>query len=228
MADSRRNRALVVYKKTVGRRFRLGFGAETAGSSIATWSSPEAQVVRATLRPGTAEPTLLFQGGELMPSTGAVVVSDTLYLYATRPKFLENSVFVARVPLARALNHEAWRYYSGNGLWTADAKQATEVMEASPHLSVHWNAYLRKYVAISNVTLNYGIELRTAPRPEGPWSAPEMVARGVAAPRSDLCNWAALGHPELAREGGRVLYVSYRHPTGDFNHEIRLMEITLR
>jgi hypothetical protein len=31
----------------------------------------------------------------------------------------------------------------------------------------------------------------------------------------------------LSREGGRVEYVSYRHPTDDFNHEIRLIEITL-
>ncbi len=126
-----------------------------------------------------------------------------------------------------ALDHEAWRYYRGNGLWTADATRAVEVMQASPLLSVHWNAHLRRYVSVSNVTLADGIELRTAPRPEGPWSAPQMIARGAAPPRGGLHNWAALAHPELSRDGGRVEYVSYRHPIGDFDHEIRLMEITL-
>jgi hypothetical protein len=224
--DPRRNRALLVYRKVVGRKGN--WQSETVGASIATWSDFDAPVVRLTLRPGTAEPTLLFQGDELMPSTGAIVVRDTLYLYATRPKFLSNWVYVARAPLARALEHEAWRYYHGNGAWTMDATQAVPVMEGSPHLSVEWNVYLRRYVAVSNVTLGSGIELRTAPRPEGPWSPSQLVARGVAPPAVGLGNWVALSHPELAREKGRVLYVSYRHPKDDFNDEIRLMELTLR
>jgi serine/threonine protein kinase/tetratricopeptide (TPR) repeat protein len=223
--DPKHHRGLVVYTKWLGRKHRLGGNA--AGSSIAVWSDFDSAVFRPELRPGTAEPTLLFQRGELTPSTGAVVARDTLYLYATRPNFLSNSVFVARVPLARALDREAWRYYCGKGQWTTDAVRAIEVMLASPHLSVHWNAYLRRYLAITNVALDDGIELRTAPRPEGPWSAPQMIARGAAPRWGGLHNWAALAHPELSRGGGRVEYVSYRHPTNDFNHEIRLMEIVL-
>jgi serine/threonine protein kinase len=225
VADPQRNRALLVYTEAQGRRYR--WEAEPAGASIATWSDPDHPVVRPELRPGTAEPTLLFQRGELMPSTGAVVVNDTLYLYATRPKFLSSSVFVARAPLARALDHEAWRYYRGNGAWTTDATRAVPVMEGAAHLTVDWNAYLHRYVAVSTPTMGGGIELRTAPRPEGPWSPTQMVALGLAPPAVGLSNWAALAHPELSRDGGRVLYVSYRHPTDDFNHEIRLIELTL-
>jgi hypothetical protein len=197
------------------------------GSSIAVWSDLDSAVLRPALRPDTAEPTLLFQPSALQPSTGAVVVRDTLYLYATRSIFCSNSVFVARAPLARALDHEAWRYYGGQARWSRDASEAAEVMQASPHVSVHWNAHLRKYVAITNRTLDDGIEIRTAGRPEGPWSAPQLIATGAQPPWEGLHNWAALAHPELARDGGRIEYVSYRHPTSDFSHEIRLMEIVL-
>ena len=100
-------------------------------------------------------------------------------------------------------------------------------MQGSPHLSVQWNGYLRKYIAITNLSLSDGIELRTADQPEGPWSGPQMIASGAAPPREGLNNWAAVAHPELARDRGRVQYLTYRHPVGDFRHEIRLMEITL-
>jgi len=223
--DPARRRALVVYTKNVGRKFK--WGSDRVGSSIAVWTDPDSAPVRPVLRPGTAEPTVLFQADELLPSTGAVVRGDTLYLYATKPIFCSNSVMVARAPLARALEQDAWRFYGGQGRWGDDWRQAVEVMQGSQHLSVHWNPYLRKYIAITNLSLSDGIELRTADRPEGPWSGPQLIASGLAPPREGLNNWAAVAHPEFARDGGRIEYLTYRHPIGDFTHEIRLMEITL-
>jgi serine/threonine protein kinase len=223
--DPARRRALVVYTKNMGKKFT--WGSDGVGSSFAVWTDPDSTLVRPALRPGTAEPTLLFQTGELVPSTGAVVRRDTLYLYATKPVFCSNSVMVARAPLARALERDAWRFYGGQGRWMDDWRQAVEVMQGSPHLSVHWNAYLRKYIAITNLSLSDGIELRTADRPEGPWSGPQVIASGAAPPREGLNNWAAVAHPEFARDGGKTEYLTYRHPIGDFSHEIRLMEIVL-
>jgi hypothetical protein len=223
--DPARRRALVVYTKNVGRKFK--WGSDRVGSSFAVWTDPDSTPVRPALRPGTAEPTMLFQPGELAPSTGAFVRRDTLYLYATKQIFCSNSVMVARAPLSRGLERDSWRYYGGQGRWTDDWRQAVEVMQGSPHLSVHWNAYLRKYIAITNLSLSDGMELRTADRPEGPWSNPQVIASGAAPPREGLNNWAAVAHPEFARDGGRIEYLSYRHPTDSFNHEIRLMEITL-
>jgi serine/threonine protein kinase/tetratricopeptide (TPR) repeat protein len=226
ITDSARRRSLVVYSLLVGPKG--DWKQDPLGCSIAVWKDGDARPARPVLRPGTPEPTLLFQANEPQLSSGAVAVGDTLYLYATKPIYCSHSVSVAKAPLARCLEHDAWRYYAGSGRWTENWTEAIEIMQASPHLTVHWNAYLRKYLAVTSQTLANTIELRTADHPEGPWSERHVIESGVEPPRAGLLNYAALGHGELAREGGRIEYLTYRHPIDSFNHEIRLMEIVLR
>jgi len=222
--DPARHRALIVYRKGYKRQ-KPTFDIQDIGSSIAVWSDFAAAPMRPVLRLGTAEPTLLFQGDEPQPSAGAVLARDTLFLYGTKPVFLSRSVFVACAPLARALERGAWRFYAGDGRWIADWKRATELMLAGPHLSVHWNAHLRRYVAVTSQGYSGEIELRTALRPEGPWSRRHVVGTGLKTARDGQWNVGALAHPELSRDGGRIEYLTYRHPIDMFNHEIRLMEI---
>jgi hypothetical protein len=42
-------------------------------------------------------------------------------------------------------------------------------MDAAPALSVHWNEYLAKYLAVYSNQLANTISIRTADQPEGPW-----------------------------------------------------------
>lgn len=52
------------------------------------------------------------------------------------------------------------------------------------------------------------VVVRTAPRPEGPWSRAEAIHRPfVAVPGTTVHN--AMLHPELSREGGTIDYLTY-------------------
>ena len=68
--------------------------------------------------------------------------------------------------------------------------------------------------------------IRTADRPEGPWSSDELIIQGL--PSKIGANNGLLAHPEFARENGRIQYMTYAHPTGAWKGEIRLVEVTFR
>lgn len=98
-------------------------------------------------------------------------------------------------------------------------------------LTVHWNDYLRRYLAIHSPRRERTIALRTAERPQGPWSEPRLYVVGVpwTAGLDPQPNQPALGHPEFSREGGRIEYITYQRTTGPFwTNETRLVEITFR
>jgi hypothetical protein len=94
-------------------------------------------------------------------------------------------------------------------------------------LSVHWNEHLRRYLAVYSTPLINTIEIRTALRPEGPWSASRVVFKGKA-PSTETWDYCGMAHAELARESGRIEYVTYCRETGFLRSEIRLVEMTLR
>jgi len=168
-----------------------------------------------------------------------------VYLYGPSQVW-GNPTVVARAPLAQALERGAWRFWAGDGRWTASWLAARSVLQAGPHFSVHWNAHLRRFLAVCSAEDCDGVELRTAPRPEGPWS-PRLVVRSPARrpPVEIVAPWfalwsggyvtwpiapydfGALAHPEFARDGGRVEYVTFNRPEGR-QPTTRLLEITLR
>jgi len=103
-------------------------------------------------------------------------------------------------------------------------------MDGAAYLTVHWNDYLDKYLAIHGVPGERTIALRTADRPEGPWSEARLYIVGESPPRGEMNRvQCALAHPEFAREGGRIEYITYRRQTGSLLvGETRLVEITFR
>jgi hypothetical protein len=66
--------------------------------------------------------------------------------------------------------------------------------------------------------------MRTAPRITGPWSAGEIVYRPQRVKENDFF-YAAKEHPELARDGGRVLYVTFVNSS---TYVPQLIEVTLK
>jgi len=222
--DKARNRALVFYAK----RREEGRENRRVGSSIAVWSRLDAPAERPLLRPGAEDPTLLFDADEPSWGSGALVVGDWLYVYACeqRNRRLEVSCLLARVPLDRALDRSGWRFYAG-GSWSADWRGATSVIGGAPLMSVAWNGYLGKYVAVNVRIISSLISVRTADRPEGPWSE-EIIIEGV--PPAVGYPWIAsgVGHPELAREGGRVELLTYARHLLATGSEMRAVEIEFR
>ena len=102
------------------------------------------------------------------------------------------------------------------------------VMDAAPMLSVHWNEHLGKYLAVYSNQLANTISIRTADRPEGPWSESRAVVECVVPPAGRIWSYAGLAHPEFARDNGKVECFTYYRETGAFTGEIRLVEVSFK
>jgi tetratricopeptide (TPR) repeat protein len=207
-ADPARNRALITYSKNL-----LEFASRPtrAGTSLAIWQNPEEPADRLELRPAGAEPTLMFGADEPEWGSAALSADGLLYTYACSdtPKSKNTSTcLLAKVPLERALDREAWQFYTGAS-WNADWRRARPVLrlDRGATIAVHWNAYLKQYLAISTSLVDRRIHLRVANRPEGPWSQP-LIRLDLLDGRPSDRSEAAAGHPELARDGGRIEYIT--------------------
>ncbi len=190
------------------------------GMSVACWNDPAQPPER---------PPLLFPAGDIQLGHGALAVDGMLYAYGCRQEGFSWPMLLGRVPFDRAADRGAWTFFCGNGEWSEDASRAVPVMDAAPILSVHYNRHLACYLAIYSLPLQNRLALRTAPAPEGPWSAPLVIAETLK-PEADTdapWSYAGCGHGELARENGRIEFVSYYRTTGFFLGEIRLLELTL-
>ncbi len=71
-----------------------------------------------------------------------------------------------------------------------------------------------------------GVVLRTATRPEGPWSAPTVVDVPASVP-SEFCNYSARQHPEYATDDGQHIVVTYARTTGWLRQELPVVRMTL-
>lgn len=222
--DPARGRVLVFYSKFYGEPGAWNF--EAIGASIAVWEGLDATPERPELRPGSAEPTLLFPLDEGWPLFGsaALAVDDELYAYGCEGAWAKHC-HLGKAPLGEALDRDAWRFYDGDG-WSEAIADAEPVLDAHTMLTVHFNAHVGRYLAIYSRPLDDDIYLRTAPAPEGPWSD-EVLAVATTPGVGDAANYSGLAHPELAREGGRYELISYHRATADWESEIRVVELEL-
>lgn len=131
----------------------------------------------------------------------AIATADGwVYLYGAS----DGPLRVARVPVGRLASFGEWRFWDGSG-WSPVATGCVVAQGVSNELSVHQGR--DGWVMISgNAGLESQVLRRTAPAPEGPWSAAEVL---FTAPEAGDGVWAynAKAHPELSDERG--LLVSY-------------------
>ena len=90
-------------------------------------------------------------------------------------------------------------------------------------LSVAYNPYLKRHLAIHVFHRENKLAIRTAPRMVGPWSEPEIFYRPAMKGDDDLFT-AGKEHPELRRQDGKILYVTYVNSAVYAPH---LLEVTL-
>jgi hypothetical protein len=130
-------------------------GFASRGNSIATWTGDLAdRPVRPVLDVDPEHPTLLFRAGEPTFGTGAIVVDDLLYAYGCDVGgFLAAPCKLGRVPVADALERDAWTFWDGGG-WSADLSRAVAVVDAAPIASVAWNEHLGRYVLVYSAILS--------------------------------------------------------------------------
>lgn len=195
----------------VGKKGEWNFRRIPAGSTTLWWRAP-------------------------LPQFGSAVLfvpeHNRVYLYGVRRgDDGEQHCSIARVAPIEIERLERYEYLKGpGGEWGRDPREAATVMTGMPNeMSVSWNEYLGRYLAVHSLDLSGIIVGRTAPDPWGPWSEPVELWRvvpprlGYAIPYPHLI-YAGKEHPELAEDNGRVLSITYIEFEEYFPH---LVEVTL-
>lgn len=114
--------------------------------------------------------------------------------------------------------------------WSRNVADAIPIFDGMPsECSVSYNKYLGKFLAVHSLDLSGKIVARTAPEPWGPWSEPVTLwtvqAKHEFPPPYPLTLiYAGKEHPELAREDGRTIYLTYIEFEEYYPH---LIEVTL-
>lgn len=195
-----------------------------------TYSGSGGGVGIARLAAGSASATrdgpLLFADGGPLFGSAAVVSGGVLYLYGCEAQQLTSACRVARAPLDAMDQRDRYTYWDGSS-WQGDiARSSLSLPGSSSGMSVAWNEHLHAYLMVDSEPVGDRILGRTAPAPEGPWSGETTLLSGAAAPPG---SWDYIGiqHPELSPDGGRTVVVSYTHPLGPFQSEIRLARVVL-
>jgi hypothetical protein len=147
-------------------------------------------------------------------------LQTAMYLARTRAETIQDLSsyeYLVEAPEARDLNRRP--------RWAKEYQPTAPLFDSVPNeMSAAYNPYLRRYVAFHALNREHKIVMRTAPEITGPWSEGEIAFRPERIADGDLI-YAAKEHPELARDGGRVLYVTFVNST---TYAPQLIELTLK
>jgi hypothetical protein len=109
--------------------------------------------------------------------------------------------------------------------WSKRFQPTAVLFDSVPNeMSAAYNAHLRKFVAFHSLHRENKIVMRTADQITGPWSEPQVAYRPERIGDGDLI-YAAKEHPELAKDGGRVLYVTFINSA---TYVPQMVEVTLK
>lgn len=159
--------------------------------------------------------------------TSLIADKDSRYLYVAGRKARKGKM--ARVPRDRIADLSAWEYYAGGSdapRWSRNVNDAADVAGLSDFpadFSISRNDYLDGYLAVHNIVLDDRIRISLAPHPWGPYT--EIAV--IGAPRQafqDNPVYAGREHPELAEDGGRVIYLTY---VDSRRYWLQLLKVTL-
>jgi len=208
--DEARDRAILSYALIYAEPGPWNF--HPVGTSLALWTDFDEGPERPEVDSEMDEPTLLFGDdvrGHL--STAPVVHEEHLYLFGCPEG---GSCYLARAALDEILVRQAWRFYDGKQ-WRSDASEGKGIMKGSENMTVHFNAYLDRWMAVY-MNWGKGIVGRTAEQLEGPWSREVLIYKPEEGEAMH-----GFAHAELAEEDGRIQYISY------VAEEIKLIRVEL-
>jgi hypothetical protein len=143
-----------------------------------------------------------------------------LYVYGIRNQSpLDRQLLLARVPAGAVHESGKWRFYAGDGKWSSRLQDAASIAgDLVNELSVEECAVEGRPLLImvhSEAVLGRHIFVRTASRPEGPWTRPVPVYSVPELDRNrSYFTYAAKGHLQLSRQG--ELLISYVVNSHDF------------
>ena len=212
------NSALIFYMVVSAQPGNFNF--QGIGNSVATWQNLQQQPQRPTLNPPIVanHPDLIFAQNEPGFGSASFVSDGTLYAYGCD---YNSGCQLGKVAPSSAQDRSAWSFYAGNGNWSANVSDAISVFNDASILSVSWNAFLQRYLAVYSPPFSQNVVMRTSVNPEGPWSS-EIVAFVAMQPASGNV-YDAHAHAEYDANGGQTIYISYSRSTPTpFSSEVRL------
>jgi hypothetical protein len=222
------NRAYLYYHRiTLLKGVDVFVNFKLDGMGLARADSNKFEFTRLTAPDGTRE----FWKGD-QPGFGVFVdrADDFIYLWGS----LATGMFLARTRPESIDDLASYEYLvaaptmsNPNVLprWSKTFEPLAVLFDGVPNeMSAAYNRHLRKYVAFHSLHREHKIVMRTSPKITGPWSGPQVVYRPERIGEADLI-YAAKEHPELAREGGRVLYVTF---VNSATYVPQMIEVTLR
>ena len=203
------------------------YNFDNVGHSVAIMKNPEAAAERPEFGLYEGYPTLLFSEERDGFGSAAVQVGQFLYIYGCEMQAddLAKPCQLAKVRIDRILERKAWNFYHGQGQWSTDLSGASTVFRGNDMMSVFYNEYLGRYVAVYSQPMGTRVMIRTAERPEGPWSRASVLFE--CSDSQSFMGWIydAMAHPELSNDKGRTLYVTYSRQTGLLRTEFRLVAV---
>ena len=227
VVDAPSNQAFIFYMLVSARPGDFNF--QSVGSSVATWSNFQKSPQRPDFNPPivSGHSDLMFSQSEPGFGTAALISNGLLYAYGCQVPNdgADKRCRLGRVEPVNILDRGAWSFYAGDGHWSSQVGDAVSVFEGSSIVSVYWNRFLQRYVALYSKLLSDEVAMRTSPNPEGPWSD-EIIVFTAMKPVQGTVYDAHL-HPEYDVNGGQTIYVSYSRGTGTFSSEVRLVAIQL-
>ncbi len=226
--DARSHRAYLYYARV--RTHGTGafdFRTEAHGLAVADTTDPERLTFRRLLGP---DGSLDWWHSGRDPLLGLAVITggSNSYLYLVGSRAGEHIVRMARVPRGRIADPAAYEYLSGlEPHWSRKPADSIAVPDLSGNpgeLSISYNAYLGGYLAVHSVGISERIRLSLAPHPWGPYRVIGEIGAPHRAFQQAFC-YAGKEHPELAEQGGRVIYVTY---VDSQRYWLQLYRITLQ
>lgn len=167
-------------------------------------------------------------GSRVTGARSPVRAGDDVYVYLNTEG---GGNFVARAPAGPLGEAAAYRYWDGAS-WAADASRAAPMwppergmLPADNGVQVTRDERSGQWLALYNDGLAR-LAVRSAPEPWGPWSAPViwLDCRALVEDRYPYCYSAEI-HPELSRDGGATVYVTF---SSQQPYDVSLVELKLQ
>lgn len=215
------------YQKISAQAGELNFFG--VGRSLAVWPNDAERPSRPVINERAAYPTLMPFPSNFQPGNAALVENNYLYAFGCDRKRTDVVCRLARVMLEQALDVEQWEYATGIDNWGKDSSQATAMFFGADIMSVTFNSYLGRYIAVYSEPTSQVIKLRSARSLTGPWTAPSHVLTAMASANTNGWVYDGLTHPQYNDQDGKTIYLTYTRDPGTewFAREMRLVRVAL-
>jgi hypothetical protein len=200
------------------------------GMSVADIADPDRLLFRRL--PGPSGSRLWWPSGGGAATYGQAVASTApggwVYIVGIAEGQGEKSARLARVRTDRIGELAAYEYLvaaTPSPHWSSDPSRAgiVEGLTGFSEASIAYNRYLGGWLAVHSVGLDQKVRLCLAPEPWGPY---RTIAE-IGAPHQAFANafcYAGKEHPELAEQGGKVIYITY---VDNQRYWLQLLRVTL-